>query len=212
MKQYLAIFLSIIALMGVLVIVGVWVFGSLQLSVVSLDTFIGVSVALLSVIFMVIIGWQVINAIQVREEMGKMESRLKFLNDIVQDLAKNDKLHSMEANNLQSAICQMNADSYLKQGLYVEAFAFYTFSLNFAIEGDTPNQSNNIKQMQLALNHINAKPTMPQTELFNQIKYYSEKIRNTGSYKNCLSGLFEETVAAFWQKMKSLGCETNKYE
>lgn len=76
MKQYLAIFLSIIALMGVLVIVGVWVFGSLQLSVVSLDTFIGVSVTLLSVIFMVIIGWQVINAIQVREEMGKMESRL----------------------------------------------------------------------------------------------------------------------------------------
>ena len=68
MKTKITFILSLISFVGVLSVRGLWVFGSMKLSVVSLDTFIGVIVALLAIIFTVIIGLQIVNAIDVREK------------------------------------------------------------------------------------------------------------------------------------------------
>ena len=71
----LSIILSLLSLVGVLSIFGIWIFGSMKLSVVSLDTFIGVIVALLAIVFTVIVGLQIINAIDVRENMKELQQR-----------------------------------------------------------------------------------------------------------------------------------------
>lgn len=80
-------------------------------------------------------------------------------------------------------------------------------SLFFAIMGDTPNQSNFISQMQLALTQINSSPLPSAVDLIKQIEIYSDKIRQTDSYRKCLSGIYDKTMTDFWQKMISLGWE-----
>ena len=67
--------MSLLSLVGVLSVLGLWIFGSMKLSVVSLDTFIGVIVALLAIVFTVIVGLQIVNAIDMREKLLALQQR-----------------------------------------------------------------------------------------------------------------------------------------
>ena len=111
MTTKLSIILSIISIVGVSSICGLWLFGAMKLSVVSLDTFIGVIVALLAIIFTIIIGWQIINTIEIRNWMSQIEQKQNALAENERRLAENDQLHTLEAYNLHAAICQTDADS-----------------------------------------------------------------------------------------------------
>ncbi len=207
MKTKLSIILSIISIVGVLSICGLWLFGAMKLSVVSLDTFIGVIVALLAVIFTIIIGWQIINTIEIRNWMNQLEQRQNVLVENERRLAENDQLHTLEAYNLHAAICQADADSYVEKKQYVEAFTFYHVALCYAILSGTPNQLNRINKLNLITQCIIAPPIADFQMLVQQIKSDSDRIRTTASYRNCLSEVYEQTMQTFWQKIKLLGFE-----
>ena len=100
MKTKISIILSTISIIGVLSIWGLWLFGTIQLSIVSLVTFIGVIVALLAIIFTVIVGWQIVNTIEMRDKLANIEKRQNDLMENERLLAENDKLHQKEAYNL----------------------------------------------------------------------------------------------------------------
>lgn len=208
MKTKLSIILSIISIVGVLSIWGLWLFGTMKLSVVSLDTFIGVIVALLAIIFTVIIGWQIVNAIEVRDRMEDLEKRQNELIENERMLAENDRIHVKESYNLQAGICGESAESYLSKGLHVEAFVFYHSALHYAILADQQNQLNRVNQLQTILQLITAGPTVNYSSLIRQIKTDMDGIRNTTSYRNCLSEIYEQTMQMFWQRMNSFGLET----
>lgn len=207
MKTKLTIILSILSIVGVLSIWGLWLFGTMKLSAVSLETFIGVIVALLAIIFTVIVGWQIVNAIEMRDEVKELRRQQVVIIENEKRLAENDRLHTMEAYNLQSAICQESAEAYISKGLYIEAFTFYHVALCYAIFADTPNQVSRIQRLQSILELITSKPVIDFTVLARQITADSDKIRQTTSYRNCLSGIYEQTMRLFWEKMKSLGLE-----
>lgn len=207
MKTKLSIILSIISIVGVLSICGLWLFGAMKLSVVSLDTFIGVIVALLAVIFTIIIGWQIINTIEIRNWMNQLEQRQNVLVENERRLAENDQLHTLEAYNLHAAICQADADSYVEKKQYVEAFTFYHVALCYAILSGTPNQLNRINKLSQITQCIIAPPIADFKMLARQIKSDSDRIRTTTSYRNCLSEVYEQTMQTFWQKIKLLGLE-----
>lgn len=207
MKSKLAIILSVISLIGVFSIGGLWIWGSLELSVVSLDTFVGVMVALLAIVFTIIIGLQIVNAIEMRDEIKELKRQQGALLENEKRLAENDRLHTMEAYNLQSGICQESADSYMSKGLYIEAFTFYHVALCYAILAETPNQLNRIQQLQSILQLITSRPVLDFAALARQIAADSDKIRQTVSYRNCLSGIYDQTMQLFWEKMNSFGLE-----
>ena len=207
MKTKLSIILSIISIVGVLLICGLWLFGAMKLSVVSLDTFIGVIVALLAIIFTIIIGWQIINAIEIRNWMSQIEQNQNALAENERRLAENDQLHTLEAYNLHAAICQADADSYIEKKQYVEAFTFYHVALCYAILSGTPNQLNRINRLSQITQCIIAPPIADFKMLARQIKSDSDRIRTTTSYRNCLSEVYEQTMQTFWQKIKLLGFE-----
>ena len=207
MKTKLSIILSIISIVGVLSICGLWLFGAMKLSVVSLDTFIGVIVALLAVIFTIIIGWQIINTIEIRNWMNQLEQRQNVLVENERRLAENDQLHTLEAYNLDAAISQADADSYVEKKQYVEAFTFYHVALCYAILSGTPNQLNRINKLSQITQCITAPPIADFKMLAIQIKSDSDRIRTTTSYRNCLSEVYEQTMQTFWQKIKQLGLE-----
>lgn len=205
MKTRISIFLSTISIIGVLSVWGLWIYGSLELSVVSLDTFIGVIVALLAIVFTVIIGFQIVNAIDMREKMSQLEKKQMELLENERQLAENDRLHVMEAYNLQSGISGESAEAYFAKGQYIEAFAFYHSALHYAILADQKNQLNRVNQLQTIVQLITTRPVVNYTSLAQQINADMEGIRKTTSYRNCLSEVYEQTMQAFWQKMKMLG-------
>lgn len=120
-------------------------------------------------------------------------------------LAENDRLHVMEAYNLQSGISGESAEAYFAKGQYIEAFAFYHSALHYAILADQKNQLNRVNQLQTIVQLITTRPVVNYTSLAQQINADMEGIRKTTSYRNCLSEVYEQTMQAFWQKMKMLG-------
>ena len=205
MKTKITFILSLISFVGVLSVWGLWLFGSIELSVVSLDTFIGVIVALLAIIFTVIVGWQIINAIEMRDKLAELEKRQNDLIDNERILAENDRLHTKEAYNLQSGLCGEIAESHRTKGQYIEAFTFYHAALYYAILSERPNQMNYLNQMNLILSLISTQSVINFTSLAQQIKEDANRIRKTTSYRNCLSEIYEQTMQEFWQRMKMLG-------
>lgn len=205
MKTKISIILSTISIIGVLSVWGLWIYGSLELAVVSLDTFIGVIVALLAIVFTVIIGLQIVNAIDMREKMSELEKRQMEILDSERQLAENDRLHVMEAYNLQAGINGESAEAYFAKGQYIEAFTFYHSALYYAILADQKKQLNRVNQLQAIVQLITTRPVVNYTSLAQQINADMEGIRKTTSYRNCLSEVYEQTMQAFWQKIKMLG-------
>ena len=205
MKTKINFIMSLISFVGVLSVWGLWIFGSMELSVVSLDTFVGVIVALLAIVFTVIVGLQIVNAIDMREKMSELEKRQMDILENERQLAENDRLHVMETYNLQAGINGESAESYFTKGLYVEAFAFYHAALHHAILANQKNQLNRVNQLQSIVQLITTRPVVNFSSLAQQINADMEGIRKTTSYRNCLSEIYEQTMQAFWQKMKMLG-------
>ena len=204
MKEKLPIILSVVSILIALTIGGLWLFGTMHISVVSLDTFIGVIVALLAIIYTMIIGFQIVNAIDMREKMSQLEKRQMEILENERQLAKNDRLHVMEAYNLQAGINGESAEAYYAKGQYIEAFTFYHAALHHAILANQKNQLNRVNQLQTIVQLITTRPAVNFSSLAQQIKTDMEGIRNTTSYRNCLSEIYEQTMQAFWQKMRLL--------
>ena len=205
MKTKITLILSLISFVGVLSVWGLWLFGTMKLSIVSLDTFIGVIVALLAIIFTIVIGLQIVNAIDMREKMSQLQKRQMEILENERQLAENDRLHVMEAYNLQAGISGESAEAYLAKGQYIEAFTFYHSALYYAILAGQKNQLNRVNQLQAIVQLIKTGPVVNFPSLAQQIKTDTEGIRKTISYRNCLSEIYEQSMQSFWQKMQMLG-------
>lgn len=197
--------ISAAAFIGVLILSCLWMFGSLKVSVVTLDTFIGVSVAVLAIAFTVVIGFQITNAIDIKDRMTELERKQNEMVDNERRLAENDKLHTKESYNLQSGLCSQYADLCIDRGNYIEAFFSCHSALLCAILSDQPNQINGIMQMNNIIILINKPPVVNFETLKSQFIVESNKIRETVSYRNCLSSAYENTIAAFNTKILPFG-------
>lgn len=212
MKEKLSIILSALSLIGVLSVWGLWLCESMKFSVVSLDSFVGVIVALLAIIVTIAIGYQIINAIEVKDEVKQLKQRQDIILENEQKLVENGNKYAKLAYNLQAGISHGDAISYYDKKQYIEAFAFCHSSLSFAIRADTPNLMNRIKHMRgiITLIFVNEKPVISYAKLKQQIISDTEIIRNTAAYQNYLGEEYETMMLEFWVKMKQLGLESEE--
>ena len=60
-KTNWALTLSAVSLIIVVAIIGLWIFKSQEIAVITLDTYVGVIVALLAIIVTIVLGWQIFN-------------------------------------------------------------------------------------------------------------------------------------------------------
>lgn len=73
MKKNLSIIFSLIALVGVVVLAVVMACLNVSLSNVSLDTFIGVMVTMIGILVTFAVGWQIINALEIKSKLAEIE-------------------------------------------------------------------------------------------------------------------------------------------
>ena len=64
------------ALAGVVILAVLWWCRSVSLTAVSLDTFIGVMVGMVGILVTFAVGWQIINALEIKSKLAEIE-RLK---------------------------------------------------------------------------------------------------------------------------------------
>ena len=75
MKKNLWIILSLLAVVGVVIIILLSVFYKASLADVSLDTFIGVMVTMVGILVTFAVGWQIINALEIKNKLAELKVR-----------------------------------------------------------------------------------------------------------------------------------------
>ena len=73
MKINLSIIISLAALIGVVVLAVVMACLNISLTNVSLDTFIGVMVTMIGILVTFAVGWQIINALEIKSKLAEIE-------------------------------------------------------------------------------------------------------------------------------------------
>lgn len=93
-KGTCALWVSIAALLLCLIVFGLWIFEAIPHSVVTPDSFIGTCVSVLSIIVTIAIGWQIFNAVEVKntmKELKEKQSEVDRLKDEFKEEIKNVK-------------------------------------------------------------------------------------------------------------------------
>lgn len=201
----LSLILSIVAIVGVLFVWALWIFGSLKVSVVDLGTFIGVIVALLAIIVTVVLCWQIINAIEIREKIAELEQTHRIILESDRLQKENNQNFVKLTHNLQAGLCDASTDSYIAKGLYVEAFGACHSALHQAILAGQSNLKNRIQQLQTLSGLIHAPSQVDFSVIRKQIEFESPLIRETEVYRLFLSADYDQIMEAFWKKMVYMG-------
>ena len=89
MKKDLSIILSLTAIAGVVILAILWCCRSMSLTAISLDTFIGVMATMIGLLVTFAIGWQVINALDIKSKLAEIE---KLKGEITEQRTEINKL------------------------------------------------------------------------------------------------------------------------
>lgn len=180
-----AIWLSVISLILWFVVVMLWLFNVYEFSVVDSNTFIGVIVALLALIVTFVVGWQILNIIDVKAQVSEISDLKKELQqqreDIEEDFNSTMHLHSIAFGDIS-----------LQNGNISDAFSSYLLAINYSLKlnneyvdrlkmvlklGDVANILTNVDES--ALEQIsNTDSRIRELPRYNLIKYEYEKAYN----------------------------------
>lgn len=121
MKNNLSIILSLLAFVCVIVLSVLVFIPDIALSDVSLDTFIGVMVTMIGVLVTFAVGWQIINALEIKSKLAEIETiknDIKEQREQMQELAESTKHESMLVraqefyrcgDHIHATICAMDS-------------------------------------------------------------------------------------------------------
>jgi len=139
MKKNLSIILSLVALVGVVVLAVVMACLNVSLSNVSLDTFIGVMVTMIGILVTFAVGWQIINALEIKSKLAEIEKlkiEIKEQREQMQELAESTKHESM----------LVRAQEFYRCGDYIHATLCAMESLLHCLPLKVPSNINLVLQ------------------------------------------------------------------
>ena len=90
MKKNLSIILSSLALIGVIALAMVILFGKISLSHISLESFIGIIATLIGVLVTFAVAWQIINGLEIKNklnEIGDLKNKVEEQNQTIEELS-----------------------------------------------------------------------------------------------------------------------------
>lgn len=193
-KSTWALCLSVAAIAMCLLVFSLWIFEVMPHCVIKPKSFIGVCVAVLGVIVTIAVGWQIYNAIEVKEKIAEID-RLQH--------KQKEQEHRME--QIYCNTCYMSgyitAALLMKEEQYVDAFRWTLMSLKFSLWLDTPM---NVNEMLTALQNIQEKipvNSVYSKRFMDEIHEHNKSIRGNKAY-NIIAPQYEKIFAEFEQKVK----------
>lgn len=165
-----ALILSVASLVIIAAIIGLWCFKSKEIAVVTLDTFIGIIVALLAVIVTIAIGWQIWAAMDLKSNIAKLDSRIQEIENLKKQFEQQQNDIKQLTLKNQHATSYTWSDMYIKEKDWFHAFRFLLISLYSSLQLEKPA---NIAMIFSKLNIV-AKNIQPNTTCNN--KRYEEVV------------------------------------
>ena len=194
-KSTWALCLSIAAILLCLLVFALWAFEVMPHSVVTVDSFIGACVALLGVIVTVAVGWQIYNAIEMKEkiaEIDRLQQKQEGQEHRMEQMYCNA---SCAAGHAMAAVAENRKD-------YVDAFRWTLVSIKFSLWMDEPmNVSEMLADLQRYQEKIPANSTYPK-KFIDEISEHDKSIRANKAY-NIFADQYEKIFAEFVRKVKA---------
>lgn len=184
-----AIGLSVVALILVAIMFVLWCCNAGGFSAVSLDTFVGVIVALLAIIATLILGWQIYNAMDLKEKLNKieaLETKLKESNRI-----------SAQINYSNQLSIYLNTASFCEsQNSYDSAFAAYHTAFYNAIRTNASDLNYYIQTFERLLPMFE-KIGEPQLDMISK---NIDKIKQSPAYESYFRKKYDDIISSVLSK------------
>lgn len=163
-------------------------------SVVSLDSFVGVIVALLAIIVAIVIGWQIINALEIKSKLAEIDD---FKNKVEE---QNKTIEQTSYRTLHHLLSTMALDA-LENNEAEEAFRYALASLVNTMKLDVPiNISSTLNLLKDCTNHFkNDRKT--DKELYDETLEFDYELKSFNNY-DFVRTQYEPLIELYIQKVK----------
>lgn len=193
-KNNLSLILSIIAVILSLVVIVLWIVNTKNLAVVSLDSFVGIIVALLAILVTTVLGWQIYNAIEIKEKVRAIDSFQSALKQ------QEHRMEQMYYNACHSHGYVAAYQSASVNNDLVDAYRWLMSSLRYSLLLDEPiNIEKVLDEMSEFVKCIPSHSTLDK-EIFAEIEEDNKVIVNTTSF-NCISITYKQIHNIFLSKV-----------
>lgn len=180
-----AIGLSVVALILVAIMFVLWCCNAGGFSAVSLDTFVGVTVALLAIIVTLVLGWQIFNIFELKnkiDEVNELKKQFKEQQNNIQQLTlKNKHITGFTWGN-----------SAIKDNNWCTAFRYFILSLSASLQLESPI---NVESILAFMSEI-SKKLQPHTkyakEYYQEIVDADKEIRSLRNF-SFIEGKYKES-------------------
>ena len=193
-KNNVSLLLSIVAIVMSMGIIVLWIVSTNNLAVVSLDSFVGVIVALLAILVTTVLGWQIYNAIEIKEKLRAIDSLQSALRQ---------QEHRMEQMYCHACHSHGYVAAYQSASVnndFVDAYRWLMSSLRYSLLLDEPiNVEKVLDEMLELAKRIPSHSTLDK-EIFAEIEEDYKVITNAPSF-NCISLKFKQTHNIFLPKV-----------
>ena len=193
-KSTWALCLSIAAILLCLLVFALWAFKVIPHSVITPDSFIGACVTLLGVIVTMAVGWQIYNAIEMKEkiaEIDRLQQKQEGQEHRMEQMYCNA---SCAAGHAMAAVAENRKD-------YVDAFRWTLVSLKFSLWMDEPmNVSEMLADLQRYQEKIPADSMYPK-KFMDEIFEHNQSIRESKVF-DIFADRYKKTFAEFMKKVK----------
>lgn len=184
-----AIGLSVVALILVAIMFVLWCCNAGGFSAVSLDTFVGVIVTLLAIIVTIAIGWQIYNAMDLKEKLNKIEALEKILNE--------SNEISAQINYSNQLSIYLNTASFCEsQNSYDSAFAAYHTAFYNAIRINASDLNYYIQTFERLLPMFE-KIGEPQLDMISK---NIDKIKQSPAYESYFRKKYDDIISSVLSK------------
>ena len=129
MKKNLKIIFLLLAVVGILVIALLLIFCNVSLADVSLDTFIGVMVTMVGILVTFAVGWQIINALEIKNKLAEMEKLKVEIN------SQREKIEKISARSRYDIALNRSYTLY-KSGECIKAFVSALEAIQYCLQID----------------------------------------------------------------------------
>jgi hypothetical protein len=177
-----------------LALIALWCCNAGGLTVVSLDSFVGVIVALLAIIVTLAIAWQIYSSIELKNKIEEL-NKLKYKLNVQEEESKR------QAFRLDSLVFGSLAEVDFNRRNYMSAFCYLMVSLKSAMLLDIPQNTETIlNKMEYAVSQITSKVSLD-VERFGRIKSSNDVISKSKHY-NMIKERYEKVYNDFISKVK----------
>jgi len=196
-----AFWLSLIAIVTSVAVVVLWLFKAMAIAVIQLDTFIGVIVALMALLVTIVLGWQIYNAVEIKEKLISIKSLQDEQRQLKTELEQARKaIQKANINNAfyHSTMMGLGA-SNVKD--YLSAFRFLQNALVISVQAEEKP----IELRATVSNLLESAKAIKQGEKIERIRYdeivnADKSIRNSKWYSLCRED-YDEAYSIFLSKI-----------